>query len=263
MTGLKRYTKSVFTWAFIAATVGLVTGIAGALFHKAIEFATYTRKENDWLIFLLPVGGIIITALYSLSKERLSTNGVFDSVRAHKKISPVLAPLIFVSGFITHLFGGSVGRGGAALQMGGSLAAQLGRAFRLKGEDMSTVIICGMSGAFSAIFTTPVTAAIFAFEVISVGRSRDYELLPSMVSSVTAYGVTVLMGNKVLSYEVAALPALNIILFFKTALLALLVGLVSIVFCVGIRKSVHYSKLLIKNPYIRTVVGSVVIFCLH
>ncbi len=262
MSKLKNYVKSVIVWNLMAILVGVATGIAGGLFHKVIEFATHTRIKYDWFIYLLPVGGVIITFLYSFSKTPLTTNAVFESVRMRKNVSPLLAPFIFVSAFITHLLGGSAGREGAALQLGGSIASQIGKCFKLKKENMSTIIICGMSGAFSAIFTTPVTAAIFAYEVVSVGKSRYYELLPALISAVFGYVVTVLMGNEVLAYRIVSLPANDLVMLGKVVIIAVMVAVVSILFCVSIKTCEYYGEKIFTNPYIRTVVGSVILILL-
>lgn len=255
MEKVRKYTQSVLAWVVIAAITGIVTGVVGAVFHKAIEFATHVRTQNDYLIYLLPLGGAVIFAMYNFSKLPLTTNTVFECVRERKKVPILLAPFIFVGAFITHLLGGSAGREGAALQIGGGVAGYIGRALKLKKEDMSTIVICGMSGAFSAIFTTPLTAAVFAYEVVSVGKSRYYEFLPSVISAVFGYIVTVMMGNETLAFTIAKMSPTDIAIYGKIAVLALLTGLLSILFCVSLKKGEHYFKNFVPNGYLRGILG--------
>lgn len=262
MSKLKKYMQSLLIWVLIAALTGIVTGVVGAVFHKAIEFATQTRNAHDSLIYLLPVGGAVIFAMYNFSKVSLTTNTVFECVRERKKVPVLLAPFIFIGAFITHLLGGSAGREGAALQIGGGVACYIGRALKLKKEDMSTIIICGMSGAFSAIFTTPITAAVFAYEVVSVGKSRYYEFLPSVVSAVFGYIVTVMMGNETLAFTIKTMQPTDLLLFGKIAVLALMTGLLSIVFCVSLKKGEHYFKKFVPNGYLRGILGGAVVLFL-
>ena len=188
-------------WIVMAVITGVITGVVGALFHKAIDFATKTRTNYPFFIFLLPAGGVVIALMYRLSKQKLSTNTVIDCIRKSEKTSGFLAPFIFAGAFITHLLGGSAGREGAALQIGGGIGSQIAKIFRMNDKKTGVMIVCGMSGAFSAIFTTPVTATIFALELVSVGHIRYFQLLPCIISSICAYMITFLMGNHKLFYQ--------------------------------------------------------------
>ncbi|MDP4133165.1 MAG: chloride channel protein [Bacillota bacterium] len=258
----EKYLRRFIYWFAIAALVGAVTGIVGALFHKAIEFATETRKANLWLVYLLPVGGIVISLLYKLSKEQLSTNTVIDCIREKHSSSPLLAPLIFIGTFITHLFGGSAGREGAALQIGGGIGSEIGKLLKLDKEKMSVIIVCGMSGAFSAIFTTPVTAAIFALEIVAVGHIRYFELMPCIVSSAIAYIISLSMGNGRLFYSTVVFPEISIMAFIKIALLSILCALISVLFCVTLSTAEKLMRKKFKSDYTRAFVGGLLIITL-
>ena len=259
---LRTYGKAFAKWVLISVLVGLISGFVGALFHKAIAFATQTRMAHERLILFLPLAGLLITAMYRLSKQSLTTNTVIDCIRSRQPISYLLVPFIFIGAFLTHLFGGSAGREGAALQIGGGIGSIAGKAMRLKKQSLGTVIMCGMSGAFSAIFTTPVTAAIFAVEVISVGHIKYFRFLPCIVSSAVAFEITKLMGNEALFYPIHGIPEFNLTTIFKILIFSLVAAIISIVFCVALRGAETGFKKYLKNPYLISAVGGIIIVIL-
>ena len=142
-------------WFFLAVPMGLLCGFLGTLFHLAVEHATELRAAQPWLLFLLPVAGLLITALYKVTKcEGVGTNNVIRAVQSGEPVSILLVPAIFLGTVLTHLCGGSAGREGAALQMGGSIGWNLGTLLRLKDHDRRTATISGMAAFFSALFGT-------------------------------------------------------------------------------------------------------------
>ena len=168
-----------FKWVFIAVLVGGICGAVGAVFHICIDLVTEFRAEHTWVLFLLPVGGLAIFFLYKLSKTKLDTNRVIETIRSENDIPFMMAPLIFISSVITHLTGGSSGREGAALQLGGSVATLIGRIFRCDDKDRHILTVSGMAAVFAAVFGTPMGAAVFAVEVVSVGYVSLSALYPS------------------------------------------------------------------------------------
>ena len=180
--------KGFVKWALIASIVGVIVGLAGVAFHHALGFATEFRTENRVIIFAMPIAGLIITAIYRLlgMSNDPGTNCIIKGARGEEKVSLKLAPLIFMATFLTHLTGGSAGREGAALQIGGSLASPFAKLFRMDKKDTATMIMCGMAAGFSALFGTPVAAAVFAVEVTIVAAAQYSALVPCMVSGVTA-----------------------------------------------------------------------------
>ncbi|MBQ6937451.1 MAG: chloride channel protein, partial [Clostridia bacterium] len=178
------YIRTLLKWTILATLVGLAGGIIGSIFHESVEIATSLREKNGWLIYLLPLGGVVIAFIYALSKKkgRIDTNRVIESARDEESVPLVMAPLIFVSTVITHLLGGSAGREGAALQLGGSIGYNMGRLTRLNKNDMHIIVMSGMSSVFSALFGTPLTAAFFAIEVVSVGIIHYGALVPCILS---------------------------------------------------------------------------------
>lgn len=256
-----KYRKFTF-WIFISVLIGICCGIVGALFHMAIEYATHTRLSHPWLLFLLPPGGVLIALSYRMSKDTLNTNTVISCIRNSKKASPLLAPLIFFGGFITHLFGGSAGREGAALQIGGGIGSTLAQAIRANDEDAGIMMVCGMSGAFSAIFTTPVTAAVVALEIISVGHMRYFQMLPCMISSICGYIITTLMGNEPLFYTMSAIPAISPLMCVKVIVLGIATAFVSVVFCKALHMGEKYMTKVFKKDYIKAFAGGCAIIAL-
>ena len=167
---IQRDVGNLVKWLMIAVLVGCITGAASTLFSFVLKSVTNCRKENEWMFYLLPVMGLIIVYLYEkFGKDDGGTNQVLSTVRSQDDVPILSAPLIFISTALTHLAGGSAGREGAAIQLGGSIANQLGRWIHLDEEDRHVIVMCGMSAAFSALFGTPMAAAVFALEVVSVG----------------------------------------------------------------------------------------------
>ena len=141
------YIAAFLRWGVLGLLVGGLGGFVGALFAKSVAWATAMRGANPWLLYLLPVGGLAIVGVYKLCRvSGVGTNEVFEGVRSNKGVSILLAPAIFLGTTITHLLGGSAGREGAALQIGGSVATFFGKLFRLNEEDRHILTMCGMSG---------------------------------------------------------------------------------------------------------------------
>ena len=256
------YIKTFIKWCLVAVIVGAVGGLVGTAFHKSVDYVSEVRHDNLWFVFLLPVGGFIIVAIYKLCKVNAGTNRVIESVRTDKKVPILMAPLIFVSTVITHLLGGSAGREGAALQLGGSIGYQLGKVFRLDEKDMHLIVMLGMSGVFAALFGTPLTATFFALEVISVGVIYYVALVPCIFSSVIAYSIALMFGVSPVRFSDITVPCTDLTILLKVIILAILCALVSICFCSAIK---YFDKLVeskISNAYIRAFAGGCIIILL-
>ncbi len=251
-------------WLVLATIVGLITGLVGSAFAHGLTFVTDLRSEYPQLILGLPFGGLLIVWLYHVSHRDhdKGTNMVLAAVREQDTIPVRVTPLIFVSTLITHLFGGSAGREGAALQMGGSIGNGLARLLKLDRKSINSMIMCGMSGAFSALFGTPMAAAIFSMEVVSVGLMYYAALVPCVISSLVALGVAKVLGVHGESFTIVNLPEFDFIPAVKIIILAAFCAAVSAAFCKILHTVSDLAKENIKNPYIRVVVGSVVIILL-
>lgn len=254
-------------WLFIAVIVGVIVGAAGTAFSMALGFATAYRTDNKLIIFAMPIAGVVIVFLYNVMKlsRDPGTNNIIKGARSEEKVSLKLAPLIFAATFLTHITGGSAGREGAALQIGGSLASPFGKLFKLDKDDTSILIMCGMAAGFSALFGTPVAAAVFAVEVTIVAAAQYSALVPCMVSGVTAAVVSKILGAEPESFIVSGIPSFNSEAaphLLRVILLGAACAAVSVLFCVAIHEAGNLYEKYIKNAYIRAAVGGAIVVVL-
>ena len=251
-------------WFIIASITGVLGGFIGVAFNKSISYVTGLHQQYPALLFLMPVLGLLIVLMYD--KAKLSgdggTNLILHSIRHLKGVPIIIAPMIFISTVLTHLVGGSAGREGAALQLGGSIGAQVGRIFRLSQKDMNVAVMCGMGALFSALFGTPLTAAFFAMEVIAVGVLYYSAFVPCVVSSLVAYAISYLFKGFTLPYNPPKVPHLSLISMLQTGGLAILCAFISILFCLIMKYTKEGLTKLFKNPYIRMLCGGVIFIAL-
>ena len=238
-----------------------MAGSVGAAFAWGMTAVTNLRTQHPWLLFLLPVSGLAIVALYRAChfEKDSGTNTVLAMIHAEKEIPARMAPLIFISTMLTHLCGGSSGREGAALQIGGSLGNLLGRVMRLQPDDRRVLVMCGMSAAFAAVFGTPMAAAVFAMEVVSVGVMYYAALLPCVIAAIIAAEFATGMGIDPETFPVHSIPGLTVESGLKMALIAVGCGILSILFCILLKTVGQLYAKYLKNPYIRIVVAAGVI----
>lgn len=248
-------------WCFMATVVGIVIGFAGTMFHYGIDYAIKIREMHNWIIWFLPVAGVVIVFMYKISgmENDPGTNIIFLSIRNNEKLSIKTAPLIFFCTILTHFVGGSAGREGAALQLGASLSVVFSKLFRLDEKDKKTLTMCGMSAAFAALFGTPITAIIFSMEVLSVGIMYYSALLPCTVAAVVGYGMSQLLKVTPPAYVLEGIPKLDIKSVLLVIVLALAVSVLGMIFCISLKYAGKAAKKYIPNPYIRIIVGGFVI----
>ncbi len=258
---LWQYVFNFFELVFFSVIIGFLGGVLGSFFHLSIDFATESRAVNPMLLLLMPIGAAAIVLMYKLfsGKTKINTDLIISSLREDKKIPLVMIPLIFVSTVITQLVGGSAGREGAALQLGGSVGYNVGKLFRLNSDKTHVLIMTGMSAVFSALFGTPLTAALFSLEVASVGLIDYTALLPCAVSAITARFVAGRFGISPVSFGNVSFDGAGLGVMLKIAVLSVLCALLSIVFCVAIKKGTKLIRKILANDYLRAVVCSVVL----
>lgn len=254
--------KTGAIWMVLAAIVGIVVGVFSSAFAYCLKRVTLIRGAHPMLLFLLPLGGLLIVYLYHLCgvQKDKGTNILLTAVHnANEDVPVFVAPLIFVSTLITHLFGGSAGREGAALQMGGSLGNSIGRLFRLEEGDRKILVMSGMSAAFSAVFGTPLAAAIFPMEMISVGIMHYAALVPCVFASLVANQFAMNMGINPEAFNIVDIPSVTLISSGKIILLGVLCGGLSVVFCLILRSAGFLYSKYIKNHYVRVAVGGLLV----
>ena len=256
----ERYLKTFLKWGFFGLLMGVLGGLLGAGFHHALHGVTHLRQHNTWLIFLLPLGGLLTIGIYRLLglRSNRGTNEIIDAVLDGGEVKPAVAPGIFLATAITHLLGGSAGREGAALQLGGSTASLLSKIFRLKIEDRKIIIMCGMSAVFAGLFGTPLTATLFCMEFESVGTLFSPALLPCYLAAFTAAKLSGALGVHAETAQIvtAALTWGNV---WKFAILAVLVALLGITMCTVFHKAEHLAHHHVKNPWIRIALGGALV----
>ena len=257
----KRWDRAfiLLRWIVIAGVTGVILGFVGGYFAKAIVFVTAFRGENPWMLYLLPAAGIIIVALYKLDSTKAGTNRVLEGIQSGSFVPLKMAPLIIISTVLTHACGGSAGREGAALQMGGSIGGTLGKWMKMDEYDHKIMIMCGMGAAFSALFGTPLTATVFSMEVISVGIMQYAALVPCAIASLTAKTVAEMVGARGEHFSLPLAEGFDLKTAAFTIILAVLCGFVSILFCQILHGTEHLFKNYIKNEWIRVVVGGVIV----
>lgn len=251
-------------WLVLAGLTGLICGGAGAAFHHAVSAATALREEHPWLLFLMPLAGLAIVWAYRMGgmENDSGTNQIIASVRGGRRPPLRLAPLIFIGAVLTHLTGGSAGREGAALQIGGSLAAALGKLCHVDERRTNAIILCGMSGLFSALFGTPLAATVFCLEVVSVGILHYSALFPALLSALVAGGVARLLGVEAETYTLLGAPAPEPLALLKVGGLAVLAALLSILFCVAMHQAARLYRKYLPNQYLRVLAGAALVVAL-
>ena len=249
-------------WSAVALVCGLFVGGISTLFSFLMSCATDFREKNDYVLLFLPLGGIVTVFLYSVFryKNDKGTNLVLSTIHAKSEMPFKMAPLIFITTIITHLFGGSAGREGAALQLGGSLGNQLGRWLRFDDADKRVVVLCGMSAAFSAVFGTPMAAVVFSLEVGSVGVMYYAALVPCVFSSLIASYFSAFFGLKESAFLPLTFPSLTVLNALEMVGLSALCAVLSIAFIVFLRQTGDLFRRYLKNPYLRIfLAGSVIV----
>ena len=249
-------------WLVLAGITGAVLGILGGLFGRSITAVTVFRGNHPWMLYLLPLAGLGIVAMYRLDPYKTGTNRVLEGIQSNTYIPLRTAPLIAASTVITHAFGASAGREGAALQLGGSIGGTIGKWLKMDDYDHKIMIMCGMSAGFSALFGTPLTATVFAMEVVSVGIMQYAALVPCSVAALTAKGFAEFLGAHGEHFALPAVTAFDWRSAGLTVLLALCCAAVSILFCVVLHCTEHLYKKWIPNKWVRIVSGAFLIILL-
>ncbi len=257
--------KILIKWLFLSITTGLIVGAISVVFAYCLNWVTKFRGEHMYIHIGLPLAGLLIILLYNVCKKEneKGTNLVLTSISEEDDIPVTMAPLIFFSTLATHLFGGSAGREGAALQLGGSIANSYGKLFKLDAADKKVIIMCGMSAAFSALFGTPMAAAIFSLEVVSTGIMYYGALLPVIFAALIASNFAAGMGIHPEAFHVTDIPDVTTISAAKVVVLAVICATVSILFCYCLGKIKGILNEKFENPYVRVAAGGIIVILIN
>lgn len=257
--------RVIIKWLFLGSAVGLFSGTASAIFLESLRWATETRLQYPTLLFLLPVIGLLIGWIYYTyaGSAARGNNLVIEEVNInHEPIPLLMAPLVLVGTILTHLFGGSAGREGTAIQMGSSLADWLHRRFHLSQQDRRLMLMAGISGGFGSVFGIPIAGFVFGLEVQSIGRIRYEGVLPCFVAAIVGDWTTHTYGVGHSHYPVMQAMDIDLSLMLKMTLAGLAFGLTSLLF-IELTDAIRYiGKSLIPYSPFRLVVGGIAVISL-
>jgi H+/Cl- antiporter ClcA len=270
MNTLKKYTrfstypklaKHLLKWLLVALGAGILVGSASALLLVSLFWATETREAHTDIIWLLPLAGLVIGILYHYWGKNVvkGNNQLLEALHGPKDIIPFkMAPLIYIGTVITHLFGGSAGREGTAVQMGGAIVDQLSAFLKFHKNDRKILMVMGISAGFASVFGTPLAGAVFALEVLVIGRMRYEAILPSFLAAVVADATCTAWGVPHTEYQIHFVPDVNLLSFLVAVLSGLLFGGVSSLFSRGIHQFQNLASK-IQYPPLRPFLGGLII----
>lgn len=263
-TALGKNIHFFIRWTVISIVMGVLCGLVGSAFGHGVAFAQKFFGEHDFMLYLMPVSGILIVIVHKLLRQvgNKGTNVILESIHSSEKIRFTMLPTIFISTILSHFVGASAGKEGAALQIGASIANLLGDALKLNEKDKKIIIMCGMSGCFGAIFGTPLAAAMFGMEVAVIGVAYYTALIPCVFAAFIGAEVSHLLGLHAEAFTILNVPEFQ----FNTLIFPILIGIlgavVSICFCELLHEAHKIYHRKFHNLYVRILVASVLFIAL-
>lgn len=252
----------VAKWLLISLPVGFLIGSASAFFLWSLNLITEYRESHTWLIALLPLGGLIIGLTYHYFGENVvkGNNLLIEEFNTPKQLVPLrMAPLVLFGTLVTHLFGGSAGREGTAVQMGGAIADRFTKWFRLPETDRKIILVMGISAGFASVFGTPLAGAIFALEIMLLSKIRWFYIIPSLFVAFIAHYSCTLYNIAHTHYTINKVPEITADAIFYTFLCGILFGLAALLFSRTVRFFSGAFKKYISYPPLRPLTGGVII----
>lgn len=254
--------SQLWKWLLLSLLIGIPVGLASAGFLTALDWVTQTREAAIWLIAFLPLGGLLIGLLYHYYGQDVvkGNNQLLEEFHSPKQIIPFkMAPLVLIGTLLTHLFGGSAGREGTAVQMGGAIADQFSKKFGITSSERQMILIAGISGGFASVFGTPLAGAVFAIEVLAKGTNRYRAVLPSLFTAVVADMTCHYAGATHTIYTIPFVPDIQPTFLLWSVLAGILFGLAAFSFS----KVVHFFGKMFSSgfsyPPLRPVIGGIII----
>ncbi|MCY6960674.1 voltage-gated chloride channel family protein [Clostridium brassicae] len=255
-------------WLILASLVAIPSGILSAFFLVSLSKVTNFRELHPNIIFLLPLGGALVSYIYMVWGKNSSkgNNLIIEQVeRGIEKEEPVPSRLAFLTLFgtiTTHLFGGSAGREGTAIQMGGSMADTVARLLKINKQDRQILLLCGISSGFSSVFGTPLAGTVFAMEVISIGKLHSYAFIPCFISAFVSNEICLALGATHSHYQMIQIPQMSFVILLKIIIASICFGLGSILFSeLTYFFKESFSKIT-KNQAYKSFIGGIIIIIL-
>ena len=249
----------------IALVVAALSGSASALFLVSLHGATHVRETHAWLLWLLPFAGLLSGLAYHRwgSQVEAGNNRILEELHEPRETIPLrMAPMVLLGTLATHLCGGSAGREGTAVQMGGSLADQVAKMFRFSGEDRRTALLAGVAAGFASVFGTPLAGAVFALEFVLVGRIRLASLFTCLMAALVADRVCLAWGVHHTAYSIPSVPALTAMGFAGAVAAGILFGLAAKAFAILTHRISLWTKAHIAYAPLRPALGGILVAAL-
>ena len=257
-TALHKNILYFIRWTAISIVMGTVCGLIGTAFGYGVIYAQRLFKTHSFMLYLMPVAGVLIVLLHQMFHElgNRGTNLILESISSDERIPMATLPCIFISTILSQAVGASAGKEGAALQIGGCIGYYFGDVFHMDERDKKVMIMSGMSGCFGAIFGTPLAAAMFGIEVISIGVAYYAALVPCVFASFIGAQISGALGLHGESFPILHIPEFSLVPALYTVGLGLTCALLSVCFCILLHETQHLYKNKIGNVYVRILVAA-------
>jgi H+/Cl- antiporter ClcA len=263
---MNKFMQSKIRWCAFATIAGILAGIAASMFLHLLDWATKFRDSHQQIIWALPLAGFFIGWVYHrLGRDVVpGTNLIMDEMHDPKKTLPVkMAPFVLIGTVLTHLFGGSAGREGTAVQMGASLSDQLSRYFAIPSEERRILLVCGAGAGFGAAIGAPWAGVIFGAEVIHVGRLRSFALVEAFIASFTAYGVSHLLHSPHTIYPSVTVTGFSWMTMLWAAVFGLACGLTARLFTLFTHEIEKIEAKWISYPPLKPLLAGILLIVLY
>ncbi len=265
---MTKKSKKTFTsiepikWILVIAIIGLIAGISAAFFLATLDWATNFREKHRWLIAFLPVAGLASGLLYYYYGNEITAGNklLINTIHVPRGIIPVsMAPMIYINTIITHLFGGSAGREGTALQIAASLSDQFSKPLNLSPEDRKILLIAAVAAGFGAVFGTPIAGAVFAFEFCLIKKLNTKIFFVVIASSILSNGIAMLLNTKHTSYPIRIIPSIGFIELIWIFFAGIAFGVCAILYSTSMQKlSGLFKKYIVFTP-LQPMIGGFII----